>query len=174
MSPYPCSREKEVAAALKGGQWPNGCEAEVRDHVAGCARCSDLVLVAQSLQAARAGAMSLAASRGRLEAPGVLWWRAQLRRRSEAVERIGKPISRAQGFALVVNLLLLAGLAASQAGEIGRGLKEIWESGAPQAGDYALSILASVQANLSPMLLISGAGVLVLAGGVAWLVATEK
>ena len=93
------------------GQWPEACDAELRDHVAGCRACGDLVLVMQSFQAARATSAGAANP-----APaGVLWWRAQLRRRNAAVEKIAKPIVGAQVFALSVTLAIAAIFAISQA-----------------------------------------------------------
>lgn len=95
-----CTREKEVAELLSRGHWPEACSAELRAHVAGCRACRDLVLVQQGFRADRV----VAASAARLEPPGVLWWRAQLRRRNAAIERIGRPILGAQIFALAVSL----------------------------------------------------------------------
>ena len=106
-----CAREKEVAELLLRGRWPHACSAELRAHVAACRACSALVLVTQNFRSAHADAAALA----RLEAPGMLWWRAQLRRRNAAIERIGKPILGAQIFALAVTLLAAAGLVISQA-----------------------------------------------------------
>ena len=50
----------------------------------------------------------------RLDAPGVVWWRAQLRRRNAAIERIGRPLLGAQIFALAVSLIVAAGMLAWQ------------------------------------------------------------
>jgi hypothetical protein len=63
-----------------------------------------LVLVRQAFAAER----SRAAGEARLESPGVLWWRAQLRRRNAAIERIGRPILGAQVFAFAVCLAAAA------------------------------------------------------------------
>jgi len=106
-----CSREKDVSALVLRGQWPEACAAELRDHVAACRACSDLVLVMQAFRSARTGS-SRAAAPG---PAGVLWWRAQLRRRNAAMEKIGKPILGAQVFALSITLAIAAILAISQA-----------------------------------------------------------
>jgi hypothetical protein len=98
MSLFACRREAEVREALGSGRWPEGCAAELRNHVVVCRVCSDLVLVEVAFRAAR----RRTAATARLEAPGVVWWRAQLRRRNAALERIEKPILRAQLFALAV------------------------------------------------------------------------
>jgi len=102
MRPLTCAREAEVREALYRGKWPDGSTSELRNHVVACRVCSDLVLVAESLQLARADASAAP----RLQAPGVLWWRAQLRKRNAAVEQIDKPILGAQLFAFAVIIAL--------------------------------------------------------------------
>ena len=173
MNLYPCSREKEISSALRTGQLPEAWEADLRAHVEVCSRCRDLALVTRSMQEARASTMAKA----RLEPPGVIWWRAQLRRRQEAVERIGRPVSRAQGFALVVNLLLLVWLVISQAEDgariFGEVWAQLWQSTVLQPSTWPSSLLA-VLANLNPILMGVALGLLALVGGVAFFVATEK
>jgi hypothetical protein len=95
-----CSCEAEVIQALKNGHWPEGCAAELRSHVDTCVRCSDLVLVTHTFQSARDQSISAAPQ----ASPSLLWWRAQLRRRNTATERLSRPITIAQIFALFVNL----------------------------------------------------------------------
>ena len=100
-----CPREREVKELVARGHWPQACAPELRAHVNQCRSCGDLTLVAEAFQQARAQAAGTAT----LVAPGVLWWRAQLRRRNQALERIGKPLLGAQVFALAFTLLLAAG-----------------------------------------------------------------
>jgi len=69
------------------------------------------VLVTETFRNARAAAAGAA----KLGSPGLLWWRAQLRRRNAAVERIGRPLLSAQIFALATILLLTVGFVVSQA-----------------------------------------------------------
>src|ERR1039457_6600114 len=107
-----CPREKEVKELLERGQWPQACAPELRAHVSSCRSCGELVLVTSAFQKARIEAAGAA----KLGSPGVLWWRAQLRRRNEAVERIGRPILGAQIFALAVNLVLAVVFVVWQAG----------------------------------------------------------
>ncbi len=106
-----CPREKEVTELVERGQWPEAASPEIAAHVRECRACADLALVADAFQWARANA---AGPRSAC-APGLLWWRAQLRRREAAMERMGKPILGAQIFALVVNLAVAAGLVAWEA-----------------------------------------------------------
>jgi len=107
----PCAHEKEIVRQLALGHWPQAVPTELLLHAATCRACGDLVLVTQSLRVARANTLAAA----RPAAPGTLWWRAQLRRRSLAVERIGKPILGAQLFAFSLYLLVAVGFLISQA-----------------------------------------------------------
>ena len=107
----PCSREREVAELLALGHWPQACAPELRSHVSACRSCGDLVLVSLAFQNARA----VVSGTANIGSAGALWWRAQLRRRFTAVERVGKPLLGAQIFALAVSLLLALGVLASQA-----------------------------------------------------------
>ena len=105
MSPFTCTREREVTDLLHRGCWPEACPEELRTHVETCRFCSDLVLVTEALQASRRQTMNLP----RLESPGALWWRAQLRRRNAAIESVGRPILGAQIFALMLMVIAAAG-----------------------------------------------------------------
>ena len=105
-----CSFEKELAQALKDGHWPEGCGPELRAHVHACCNCSDLVLVTQTFQRARSESERTAPS----GSPSLLWWRAQLRRRNAAAERVSRPITIAQIFAWFVIVLVGVVFVASQ------------------------------------------------------------
>src|ERR1700756_2897471 len=98
MSPFSCTREREVSELLHKGYWPEACPEELRAHVKLCRICSDLVLVTSALGVERKETMPMA----RLEAPGALWWRAQLRKRNAAIEKMARPIVGAQVFALAM------------------------------------------------------------------------
>jgi hypothetical protein len=102
MSLLGCTREKDVAALLDCGQWPHAAPAEVRAHVERCGSCSELVLARQAFGQARAAAMDLPV----LPSASALWWRAQLRKRNEAIERIARPIVGAEIFAFAVVVLV--------------------------------------------------------------------
>ena len=107
----PCKRELEVAELLAQGGWPNACAPELRAHVSTCRRCDELILVTLAFKKDRLEAIGVPT----VASPGALWWRAQLRRRKAAVERVSKPILGAQIFALAVILLAAGGLVISQA-----------------------------------------------------------
>ncbi|MDE3149316.1 MAG: hypothetical protein KGL37_07585 [Acidobacteriota bacterium] len=169
----PCPREKEVKELLERGHW---CVAaattpELRAHVNACRACSDLVLVSEAFKRARAEAAGAA----NIAAPGVLWWRAQLRRRQTAIERIGKPLLGAQIFALCVLLVLAVGFLVTQARQ---GLEWLTRlEHLPQAGALRLEDLwssAFFTSAWSPLVLIPALATLILLAGVVVYLAAEK
>jgi hypothetical protein len=165
----PCNREREVTDLLHRGHWPQACPAELRAHVDTCRSCSDLVLVSQAFQQAR----SQSVAQPRLESPGALWWRAQLRRRNSAIERVARPIFGAQIFALAVSLVFAAGLLAWQ---VRRGFNAIaWIQDLPRALHLdALLPAAMPKFDGSLLLLAPILATLALLGGFAIYIASEK
>jgi hypothetical protein len=157
MNPGACSREKELTQLLARGQWPEATPLDLRNHVSACRRCGDLVLVTETFRRARIEAIGSA----RPGSPGALWWRAQLRRRTAAVERVGKPILGAQIFALSINLILMVGLVASQARH-GLGWLTRMEALLPAAGMHLERLWPA--ALLNP-----GWGILVIVPAIATL-----
>jgi hypothetical protein len=172
-----CPHEKEVAELLARGHYPDACAPELRAHIGICRTCADLVLVTRAFQTARVQTAAIAS----LPSPGLLWWRAQLRRRNAAVERIGKPILGAQIFALVVTILFAIGFLATQATH---GLHWVgwfdglsWPSQVPQAPALHLETLLPstlFNSNVSLLVLIPILATLALLGGVAVYLASEK
>jgi hypothetical protein len=159
-----CPYEKEVTQALKSGHWPEGCAPELRAHVEECVDCSDLVLLTQAFQHARAESIHEAPS----GSPNLLWWRAQLRRRNAATEQMNRPIAIAQSFALVLNVLVAAIFVISQ---YNHGLR--WAAwGIAPARLAHLFFPGSVDWNFP--LLIPCVGLLILLSGVVVYVVSEK
>lgn len=167
----PCVHEKELAALLALGHYPHACPPELRAHVELCHSCADLILVTRAFQTARAQTAAVA----NLASPGLLWWRAQLRRRNAAVERIGKPILGAQIFALAVNLLLVGGFIVSQATH---GIQWLpWLEQLPQSQSLHFEVLwpsALFSAGWSFTVLIPVLATLALVGGVAVYLVSER
>ncbi len=95
-----CPHEAEVQAILRRGHWPEACDPEFREHVETCRTCGEQLLVLHTFHTARAQAVQTA----RLDHPNLIWWRAQLRRRNDALQRVSKPIATAQIFALCVGV----------------------------------------------------------------------
>jgi hypothetical protein len=171
MIPGSCAREKEVAELMQRGHWPQACSSELRSHVDDCRVCSDLVLLTRTFQRARAHAAGMA----RLESPGVLFWRAQLRRRNAAVERIGKPLIRAQVFALAVTVVLALGFIASQARQ---GLHWLsWFDGPPHPLHFEAlwpAALATFDGGRLWFLVPVLAALAILSGVVAYVASEQK
>jgi len=164
-----CTREKELAELLRRGHWPHACSSELRAHVRGCRACGETVMLTVAFQKSRVEAADMA----RLASPGHLWWRAQLRRRNAAIERIGRPLLGAQIFALAVCLLAGAGLLVSQARH---GLAWVsWFEELPAALRLdALLPAAFPQLDGRFWLLVPALATLALLSGVAVYLASEK
>ena len=185
---HSCPREKEVKELVECGRWPVAAATatELQAHVGNCRSCSDLVLVTAVFQCARAEAVREA----KIGSAGVLWWRAQLRRRNEAVEQISRPILGAQIFALAVMLALAIGFVVWQARH---GLAwlawPIWSCSflqLPQTAALHLDFLSpatqwvstlsgsGLSSLLTPIVLIPAASTLALLGGVVVFLASER
>lgn len=166
-----CAHEKEIAELLRLGHWPAAASEELRAHVSGCRSCGDLVLVGQRFQEAR----ERIAPGVRLQAPGVLWWRAQLRRRNAAVERINKPIVGAQIFAFAITLSLAVGFVVFQATRGVRWLSWLADLSASHTSyTDTLRSFVSVASDWSLMVLVPVAIALALMGGIVLYLAAEK
>jgi hypothetical protein len=149
-----CEREKDVKELIARGHWPEASGAELRGHVAGCAKCGDLVLVAEAFRGARVQTMQVAP----VMAPGVIWWRAQVRRRQAALEQIARPMWGAQVFAFVVTLLLGAGLVAIEVRRgfsLGEGARALHLEALLPAGGIGVEMLL-VAACVSAIAVLGG------------------
>lgn len=127
-----CTHTAEMEKLQRLGHWPEAADAELRTHVAGCAECSAQLRLMASFAAARGRTLAVAP----LAAPGLLWWRAQLRRRTEAMERLNRPMLGAQIFSLL--LVLIAGVGISAA-ELGSSMA--WLKTAPHSATSSLTLL---------------------------------
>ena len=164
-----CPHEAEVQAILRQGHWPEACDPEFRKHVQTCRTCSEQLLVLHAFHTARAQTMQAA----RVDHPNLLWWRAQLRRRNEALQRVGRPITTAQIFALCISILAAAALLRSQ---LGKGFN--WSSWLPQSSSAshfdALSFFTSVSADWGLLLLLTGLGTVLLLSAVVVYLASDR
>ncbi|MGA7241606.1 MAG: hypothetical protein WBX19_00420 [Terracidiphilus sp.] len=165
MSPFSCAREQEVTELLHQGYWPDACPAELRGHVEACRVCSDLVVVAQAFQQAHQQAPV-----PQMVSAGAIWWRAQLRRRNAAIEKVARPIWGAQIFALVVSVVVAAGVLAWK----GNVLKA-WFAELPRALHLdALMPVASSQSGGVGSIVLPALAMVALLSGVVVYLATEK
>ncbi|HEX4321693.1 MAG TPA: hypothetical protein VHZ52_12355 [Acidobacteriaceae bacterium] len=176
-----CQHEAEIRRLLQLGHWPQSCTADLRTHAETCRACGDLVLLTQAFQGARAVSIRNSEERqaelgSSLPAPGVLWWRAQLRRRNAAVKQIQRPILGAQIFAFALTLLVAAGLLVSQARHGVQWLA--WLESLPQAQAFHWEVLwssaSALKTSASLGYLVPGAVLLALVSGVVAYLATEK
>jgi hypothetical protein len=170
MTLRPCARQPEVRELLASGHWPHACSVELRSHLADCRSCADLAVVTQAFQQSRASA----AAQAQLPAPGAIWWRAQLRRRNAAVERVGKPILGAYVFALSMTVLVAVVFAISQARHGIRWLD--WLGQSPDSATHLqwLSALMPSNPGWSLALLIPVLAMLALLGAVAVYLSAER
>ncbi len=163
----PCPREKELAEHLECGHWPHAAATELRTHVDGCPHCRDLVRLMHAMRESRAAAASAA----RLQPAGVLWWRAQLRRRRAAVESIERPMLAAQVFAAVFALAAAAFFLASRTTTEFAWLR--WLEALPRAL-HLEALLPGMQGNAAAGLLAAGVVFAVIACGAAAYAGLEK
>ena len=142
-----CEREQQVIEATRDGLWASSLRAHVRD----CALCTQTELIAASLQedAARAERMMLD-----LPSAGMVWRRAQTRRREAALQRATRRpflIVRALGAVYSV-VLLLVGIS-----QVPQSVYRLFVAPPGVTGDVALA-----GAALSGILAIVGTCVLVV------------
>lgn len=164
-----CNREKEVADLVRAGHWPHASSPEMVAHVAACRACSDRILFTQAFRRERA----MASGAARLESPGVLWWRAHLRRRNAALQRISRPLLGAQVFAVAVALIAAALFLASQTKQSLGWFA--WIADIPRALHFqALLPQALENAGLGPWLFIAATALITLASGVFLYIASDK
>lgn len=147
-----CNYESELSSALRNGTWPHACGADLQAHVASCHDCRDLVLITESLRHARAESM-LAAP---LPSPGLLWWKAQLRRRNAALERMNESMALTGRIALVCTLVSGIALGILNAPELSGWVQ--WFSAPPLTGS-----MVPVFAALVAVALFGGVAVYLLA-----------
>ena len=166
MSPFSCPREREVTELLDRGCWPDACPDDLRTHVESCRICSDLVVVSRAFQAAHRQTTPLP----HLESAGALWWRAQLRRRNAAIEKVGRPILGAQIFALVISVAVGVGVLGWQGSTLMGWLQDL-----PRTLhlDALVPAALSQQGGMASIVLPALATVALLSGVVVYL-ATEK
>ena len=164
MTLRPCTRQVDVQRLMEQGHWPHACPAELRAHLSDCRSCGELVMVTQAFQQSRASA----AAQVWLPAAGAIWWRAQLRRRNAAVERVGKPIMGAYVFALAITALVATMFAVSHARHGLRWLEWVGQSG------ESFHPAGWVSAGGSLVVLIPVFAMVVLVGAVVVYIAAER
>lgn len=92
--------------AIAEGRWPERCEDDLREHLASCGTCADLIEVAVALARDRESAVRSAT----LPGSGVIWWRAQLRMRREAERSTRRTSTLVQGAVLGASSIVALGV----------------------------------------------------------------
>ncbi len=102
-----CAFESEVVMAVVQSRWPDRADAELREHVKTCEICADVAAVAGAIECALEESAACVAFPGTLPDSGLVWWKAQMRARREAVAAAGRPITAVHlaAFACAVGLL---------------------------------------------------------------------
>ncbi|HEY5382783.1 MAG TPA: hypothetical protein VIJ65_11040 [Acidobacteriaceae bacterium] len=157
-----CARTAEVQELLRLGHWPQAAGAELAGHVRGCRRCGEIVLMAQAFGAAKVSSMSEA----RVEPPALVWWRAQLRRRREVMQRVERPM-RAQMLAVLAVVCVGLGLAFELSG--GVAAWRSWMSAS--AGAVARSGVGDLGLGLA---VVSAVALAMMAGVAVYLTVERK
>jgi|SRR5580658_3236153 hypothetical protein len=170
MTLHSCSRQPEILEMQALGHWPHACAAELRAHLAECRSCTDLLLVTETFHRSRASTSAQA----QLPAPGAIWWRAQLRRRNAAVERVGKPIMGAYVFALTIMALVVAALVISEARHSFRWFDWLGQSQISTSLVQAFNPTAWLNSGLSLTVLIPVLATVALLGAVVVYLAAER
>ncbi len=166
-----CPCENEVRELITRGQWPQAAAPELRAHIAACRSCSDLALVSEAFQKARAEAIAAA----RPGSAGALWWRAQPRRRNAVVERISRPLLGAQIFALAIASFAGVGVTVFEARNGVAWLT--WLQQLPQTAALhwdELRATGALDQSWTWMVLLPALAALALLGGVAVCLASER
>ena len=156
-----CARTAEVQELLRLGHWPQAAGAELAMHVRECRRCSEMVLVSQAFFAAKVRATSEA----RVEPPALVWWRAQLRKKHEAVHRVERPM-RVQMLVVLAVVCVGLGLAFRLSG--GASAWRTWMS----AGTEAVVQSGVGSFGLGPV--VAGAVALAMMAGLAVYLSVER
>ena len=149
MNLFFCALEKELQATLLQGRWPHACDPDLRTHVDGCGDCQEIVFVTQSLQKAKSQGEQLA----RLRSPGLLWWRAQLRRRNEAIQSVTEPLALAEKVGLLGLLVAFCVLVwqGSRSGDLLNLLQ-----GLSNSGSSPLEELWAVACSMNAWIIVLG------------------
>ncbi len=103
MKPFECELESEVLGAVLQDRWPARVDASLREHVAVCPVCSDVVAIAGAIDHDRDELRSQAV----VPESGRVWWLAQTRARREAAQAAGRPITVAQVLAFACAMAVL-------------------------------------------------------------------
>lgn len=95
-----CEHEVAVTQAVLSRQWPDACDAALRQHAGSCDVCSEVVEVAALLREDYNEARQEIARRDvPLPSAGQIWWRAAVNARADAARAAARPLVWGYGIA---------------------------------------------------------------------------
>jgi hypothetical protein len=115
-----CFREPDVVEAVRSGEWPGRSEPGLREHVASCAVCTDVLAVALAFQED-----AEAADVPHLPTAAHVWWRAGIRSRQDAAHAAERPMTIVESVAAASGVGLAAAAIAMGWSVVSPGLKDI-------------------------------------------------
>jgi hypothetical protein len=86
-----CNREMEVMETISSGRH----DASLDQHIQSCALCQDVVTVVRALHEERTEALAEV----RVPPAGLVWWKAELRARQDAMRIAQRPLTVTHAFA---------------------------------------------------------------------------
>jgi hypothetical protein len=89
-----CTREAEAMQIVHSGCWPDRCPEGLRSHITECSICADAVEIALAFR----DDLEAALPDVHVPPPGLVWWRAELRARQEAMRKVSQPMTLVQAF----------------------------------------------------------------------------
>jgi predicted anti-sigma-YlaC factor YlaD len=125
-----CVRAADMLAAMTAGPEPVISNEELREHADACESCREMVTVVSALRAERDRLRRSTI----VPSAGLVWWRAQLRRRQQAALKAAAPVTAVQAAAIVAAVVLAVVLATSVAPFVGMPSLSAW---VPQMPSWA-------------------------------------
>jgi hypothetical protein len=116
-----CEFEADVLSAVLQSRWPERAEDGLREHVKTCVICSDVAAVAGAIECAREETIPQA-----LPESGLVWWKAQMRARREALATVARPITAIQMAAFACAMVLMGACIGATSNWFQSGLKWVW------------------------------------------------
>jgi hypothetical protein len=156
---HECSRESDVLDAVASTRWPDRVSPELVAHVATCASCADVAVVAQALRCDQDAAWQEAS----VPSSGQVWWRAEMRARQDAIRAASRPIAIAHGVGALLALAL-----ATTAGWF------VWPSIHDYVSSFAVTQSPTLGSPLPLALMVALVALLVIAPLAVYLVLSDE
>lgn len=140
-----CEFEADVLCAVMQSRWPERVDAELREHATHCEICSDVAGVAGAIECAREESAEQARIPAMLPDSGLVWWKAQMRARREAVKAAGRPITAVQIAAFACAMVLMGACIGATSSWFQSGLQ--WVRGQIDPAKLVPSAIALIETH---------------------------